>query len=241
MYENIEKVYRERLLSHKPTLQDYDIQLQYILNHLPDNKNINILDAGCGNGNYAFYLSSFGYKNIIAVDLFNDIDTKDFKYYKASINQLPFNDNQFDFIYSNSVIYYLDNPKEGIEEFNRVLKKDGMLFFTAHTKYSLFTLWRIFKRDFLKLKSMEHLQGVKFYNANYYKNILEKNGFEIVLQTGYETSFFLYPIYYKITRLFDKVFNIKLPLPKNKIEVNSSSIKSELSYHSVFIARKIDD
>ncbi len=241
MYENIEKIYRERLLSQKPILQENDIQLQYILKYLSDNKNINILDAGCGNGNYAFYLSGFGYKNILAVDLFNNIETETFDYYQSSINQLPFDDKQFDFIYSNSVIYYLDKPEEGIKEFSRVLKKDGILFFTAHTKYSLFTIWRIFKRDILKLKSMEHLQGVKFYSASYYKDILEKNGFKIILQTGYETSFFIYPFYYKVTRFFDKFFNIELPFPKNKIDTKSNIIKSEISYHSVFVARKVDD
>ncbi len=47
------------------------IQLNYILNYLPKARDINILDAGCGNGNYSCYLSSLGYKNISAVDLFS--------------------------------------------------------------------------------------------------------------------------------------------------------------------------
>lgn len=239
MYDAIEKIYRERLLSQTPILRDDDIQLQYILKYLSKNRNISILDAGCGNGKYAFYLSNLGYKNISAIDLFEKIETNLFDYKKSSIDSLPFKNDSFDFIYANSVIYYLKNPENGILELKRVLKDDGLLFFTAHTKYSLFTLWRVFKRDVLGLKSMEHLSKVKFYSANYYKNILEKNGFDIILQDGYEISFFLYPVYKKIARGFKKYFKINLPLLKPY--QNSGffgKIKSEIAYHSVFIARK---
>lgn len=241
MYSGIEKIYRERLLSKEPLINDNDIQLNYILQYLPKNKDINILDAGCGNGNYAFYLSRLEYKNIHAVDLFSDIRTDNFEYQKSSIDTLPFKDKRFNFIYSNSVIYYLKKPEDGIREFNRVLKSDGILFFTAHTKYSLFTLWRVFKRDVLKLKSMEHLKEVKFYSASYYKNILEKNGFEIILQDGYKVSFFIYPLYKIIGKIISKIFNIKFPTIKPYISRGVlGKIKSGISYHSVFIARKLD-
>jgi len=177
MYDAIEKIYRERLLSQMPTLKDDDIQFHYILNYLPNNRNISILDAGCGNGNYAFYLSN--------------LETDLFDYEQSSMDSLPFKQDSFDFIYANSVIYYLKNPENGILELKRVLKDDGVLFFTAHTKYSLFTFWRVFKRDVLRLRNMEHLQGITFYSANYYKNILEENEFEIILQNGYKSSFIL--------------------------------------------------
>ena len=48
----------------------------------------------------------------------------------------------------NSVIFYLANPEKRIMEFKRVLKKGGIVFITAHTKYSLFILWRCIKRLF---------------------------------------------------------------------------------------------
>jgi len=241
MYDNIEKIYRERLLSIEPVLKKDDTQLQYILNYLSKNKDISILDAGCGNGNYAFFLSKLGYKNISAIDLFANIQTKEFYYQQSSIDSSSFEEHSFDFIYSNSVIYYLVNPEDGIVEFNRVLKSNGILFFTVHTKYSLFTLWRVFKRDVLKLKSMEHLNGVRFYSANYYKKLLEKNGFEIILQDGYEISFFIYPLYKNISKILEKLFNIKLPSLKTCISTGFlGKIKSEISYHSVFVTRKIN-
>ena len=240
--EKIKQIYEKRLFLKKTTLKEDNIQLWYIMNNLSKDKNITLLDAGCGSGNYAYYFATLGYKNIYAVDLFSKIDSDKFIYTQASIDKLPFSDDFFDFIYSNSVIYYLENPENAIKEFKRIIKKKGIIVFTAHTKYSIFTLWRIIKRDILKLDSMEYLIEAKFYSANYYKKILKKNGFEIILQDGYNISFFLYPLYIKITKVIDKLFNIKLPILEPYLNNNIiGKIKSEISYHSVFIIRKIDD
>ncbi len=239
----IKKVYEDRLLKIAPFLSSDDSQLHYLLHILHDQKKeIKILDAGCGNGNYAVYLASLGYKHINAVDLFDSLRNAHFRYRQASIDALPFENGFFDLLYSNSVIYYLKEPQKGIEEFGRVLKKDGLLLITAHTKYSLFTLWRVFKRDILKLNSMKHLHGVKFYSAYYYQKILEKNGFEILVQDGYRFSFFVYPFYQNTVKVFERYFHIRLPLitPYSNTGL-LGKIKSELAYHSVFIARKKND
>ncbi len=237
--EKIKQIYKNKLLSKEALLNKNDVQFNYILTYLSKNKNISILDAGCGNGNYAFALSNIGYNNIFAIDLFTEIKTDKFIYKRSSIDSTDFNNKKFDFIYSNSVVYYLDSPESAIVEFKRILKDKGFLMFTAHTKYSLFTLTRVIKRDILKLKSMEHLEGVKFYSANYYKEILEKNNFEVILQDGYKTSFFLYPLYNKIVKGFEKYLKIKFPLMKPYINSGLiGKIKSEISYHSVFVVRK---
>jgi len=238
-YEEIEKVYRKLLLPHVSIVTDDDEQWKYISECVPKDKNSFVLDAGCGNGKYTFRLAQMGYKNLYAVDLFTEIRTEGFVYRQASIDNLPYRSEFFDFVFSNSVIYYLPDPNEGIKEFRRVLKPNGLLFFTAHTKYSIFTLWRIFKRDVFRSKNMEHLKGVKFYSARYYRKLLEKNGFELIRQDGYDTSFIIYPFYEKLSRMFEKYFGMKLPsigfCPEYKwIRI----IKSEISYHSVFIARK---
>jgi hypothetical protein len=98
------------------------------------------------------------------------------------------------------------------------------------------------KRDVFKIKNMEHLDGVKFYSANYYKKLLENNGYEVILQDGYAVSCLFYPLYKKIVRGFEKYFKIKLPYMKPFMNDGLiAKIKSEVSYHSVFIARKIND
>ena len=237
--EKIRKFYAQNLLRLHNKVTDYDEQLLYIFKYISFNKNCTILDAGCGNGKYAFKLAGYGYQNIYAVDLFENIRNDRFIYQQASIDNLPFDESFFDFLYSNSVIYYLSNPEKGIIEFKRVLKKGGIVFITAHTKYSLFTLWRCIKR-LAGLDSVKHLRVVKFYTAKQYSIWLKKNGFEIIRIDGYNLSFFIYPCYRKFVRACDKLLHIKLPMLKNEITRSElmARLKSIFGYHSIIVAKK---
>lgn len=237
---DIKNIYKKILLEKIPKVPKNDNQLNYIQSYIPLDFSVAILDAGCGNGSYAQTLVERGYVNITAVDLFEKLNLNNVNYITASIDDLPFKSDMFDFIYSNSVIYYLDNPADAIIEFSRVVKKGGILIITAHTKFSLFTFFRIIKRDIFKMKSMGHLTDTIFYSANYYKKNLLDNGFDIILQDGYRFSFLLYPIYYKFIYFIKKFLRIKLPIKSSYVTKNRifGVIKSEISYHSVFIAIK---
>ena len=236
--EKIREIYASLLFSKDHILASDDIQLKYMRYFLPAEKSITILDAGCGNGRYAFQLEQDGYKNIYAVDLFENMRTDRFIYHQSSIDKLPFENSFFDFIYCNSVIFYLQNPETAIIEFNRVLKNGGILLITAHTKHSLFTLWRCIKR-WAGSKSAQHLTGVKFYSAKQYCILLNRNGFKIVRVDGYKLSFFIYPTYQKVARACYKFLNMKLPLLKNSITRSKlmAKLKSIFGYHSIIVAK----
>lgn len=47
---------------------------------------------------------------------------------KADITNLPFEDKYFDLILSSHVIEHIENEQKVLEEFNRVLKDDGIIF-----------------------------------------------------------------------------------------------------------------
>lgn len=236
---DIKEIYEQTLLTREPVLLPDDIQLQYIQKFLPDCKEAVILDAGCGNGNYTRFLVKNGYIHVHAVDLFDTVAADGFAYRQASIDSLPFEDGFFDFIYSNSVIFYLNNPEDGVREFGRVLKKDGIVLITAHTKYSLFTGWRIIKRA-LGLKSLDHLKSVRFYSANEYAKMFKENNFDVILIDGYRLSILIYPMYRKMVRLLEVSLGVRLPLLSSSITKNSvlSQIKSVFAYHSIVVARK---
>jgi SAM-dependent methyltransferase len=236
--QEIKKIYA-RMINHRLVLESDDIQLMYLLKFLPGNKSQLILDAGCGDGKYAFYLGQHGYRNVHAIDLFERIESGEFYYQQASLDSLPFNKSFFDFIYCNSVIFYLEKPERGIQEFNRALKIGGLVFITAHTKYSLFTIWRCLKR-FLGIKSLKHLEGVRFYSAYQYVQMLRRNGFEIICIDGYTLSFFIYPSYKFLGLICRKIFGIHLPMVKNRITRSKTLayIKSVIGYHSIIVAQK---
>ena len=120
-------------------------------------KNDTCLDAACGIPHpFKFYLASVC-KNVYACDIDTDIldenkilsevgkcfDEEDVKkavnyiskinFSNSNLTNLPYGDNKFDKIYCISVLEHLsDHDKEnGINEFYRVLKKDGLLVLTV--------------------------------------------------------------------------------------------------------------
>lgn len=237
--DQIREVYKRKLLHTEPIVKDDDIQLQYILKYLPVEKSIAILDAGCGNGKYAFRLSKAGYEHIDAIDLFDDLGPTSFTYTKTSIDKTPFRDGVFDFIYANSVIYYLDDPDTGIQEFSRISKIGGILILSGHTRYSVFTLIRKCKL-FLHMRSVEHLRGVRFRDASYYEERLRRHGYDILARDGFLLSAILYPIYFYGALVLRKYGNVHLPLLRDKITTNRvlGHVRSIFAYHFILVARK---
>lgn len=238
---DIRNIYEMAFHNMTLSLDDDDIQLQYIVRYLDADKNISILDAGCGNGNYALKLISQGYSHVKAVDLFDTLECAKIDYVRASIDDLPFENNQFDFIYSNSVLYYLEQPQRGINEMYRCLNVGGIFIFTAHTKFSLFTLWRKVKL-FMGRSSVEHLQGVKFYSVFEYEEMLRQAGFKVILRDGYRLSFLLYPIWKKYSAFIGNLLGRNIKRRKNRSSITKNKylalFKAIFAYHSIIVAYK---
>lgn len=59
---------------------------------------------------------------------------KDYKieFKRGSIDRLPYKNDSFDLILASLVIHYLKKPERAFKEFNRVLKKNGILVFSTH-------------------------------------------------------------------------------------------------------------
>jgi len=124
----------------------YDSRIKQI--NFIDKKNV--LDAGCGYGQWTISLSNFN-KNVCAIDLdpnklkiakkISTLESKYPLYGVGNIENLPFNDNQFDAVFSYSVIYWTDY-KKSLREFYRVLKPKGFIYFVANgLGWSIFNLF----------------------------------------------------------------------------------------------------
>ncbi|MBM7655019.1 class I SAM-dependent methyltransferase [Neobacillus cucumis] len=95
-----------------------------------------ILDAGCGTGQTAAFLYQQYRANVFGIEI-NPIMVEKAKsrfqtlqlpisLIQGSIEEVPFADNTFDFILSESVLAFVNKPK-ALQEFYRVLKKGGRL------------------------------------------------------------------------------------------------------------------
>lgn len=131
------------------------VRTNLILKHIKPNRNIRILDAGCGPGLYTTYLALKGY-NVIGIDIDrNKIDIArkinkntncDSKFLQGDLNKLPFKKEEFDLILCSDVIEHIKKDVQTIKELNRVLRNGGRLILSS-TGNNKFT--KKFKNEFM--------------------------------------------------------------------------------------------
>src|ERR1051325_7235169 len=91
-----------------------------------------ILDAGCGNGRFAYYAAKYG-AEVWAVDLGPAIEVarqntakmQKVQVVQADLHNLPFPYESFDFIYSLGVLHHLPEPELAFQQLMRFLKPGG--------------------------------------------------------------------------------------------------------------------
>lgn len=220
----------------------HDLGWQYLQHYLAREKNTiekKVLDLGCGNGQYSHMLLSHGMQNVYGMDLFEEVPFKEerFCYHQGDINQkLPYADNFFDMVFAQSVLYYAVDLEKTIQEIKRILKPNGILYISCHTKYSIYTLSRRIKLKFRR-KTVEHLQGVRFYPASYYERVLEMNAFSILKVDGW--GIYLFDTFFRICSGAAKVLHAKYKDPRKEICKNCiwCKFKSIVGYHFIVIGQ----
>lgn len=104
-----------------------------VVNYFAD-KNI-ILDAGSATGRYANYFANISGKTVFGAEISDGVDTA-FKYYRetpnvhfvqASITELPFKQEMFDFILCDGVLHHTTNPRDNFRKLVSLLSKGGEL------------------------------------------------------------------------------------------------------------------
>ncbi|MFC1807378.1 class I SAM-dependent methyltransferase [Candidatus Omnitrophota bacterium] len=106
------------------------------------------LDDGCGSGRYSFALKELGCLNVTGIDVSPDSialarNINPFKdevsFTQGSVLELPFEDGDFDFVFSNGVLHHTKSTEKGLKEIYRVLKDDGFCWLYLYGgKESLF-------------------------------------------------------------------------------------------------------
>lgn len=164
MEKDWDRIYKEGAhWEEKPTKHTLSL-IKYI------KKEDKILEIGCGSGRDLLFLKSKGFdiKGIdISKEALNKLKDKakkanlkvDVEY--SDIESLPFKDNSFDVVYSINTLHFVNIPK-AIEEIHRVIKKQGIVY------------WSII----LKTKYLERKAKTKEILANDILKLLDK--FEII-------------------------------------------------------------
>jgi predicted SAM-dependent methyltransferase len=172
LFEEYAKYPRSNLIS-AITLKRYETLLQYFKAF---NKTQNIIDIGAGDGHFIEYAKKKGW-NAYATE-FDDVSVglcngKGVITHKGKLDIKNYEPEMFDIIFSSEVIEHINNPQEEIENFNKILRKGGLVYITTPNLNSvshkyLGSKWNIFHYP-------EHLS---YYSPKTIKKLFEKNGFK---------------------------------------------------------------
>ena len=163
-----------------------------------------LLNAGCGTG----ITSSFLKKQTKVVNI--DISEKAIKYSLKRNNtnhiicdcsKLSFKDNIFDTIIADNVIEHVDNDFSVITEFERTLKRDGVIILSVPTYNFLWTLHDKFAHH------------KRRYNKDMLMELVKNSNLKIVRVFYWNFILFLPIVLFKIKNKFFKTLNIGLKQP----------------------------
>lgn len=151
-----------------------------VVSNIPLNKNLKILDIGCGTGDSLLFLSELNHPNLFGVDISENMLKVAKKKLNnkailkiAEVENLPFNKYTFDYVLCTEAFHHFPDPNKSIKEANRVLKKDA-IFLLADVNFHSKLIHKLFK-----LLEPGH---VKIYNKNEFKELFEKNNFKVINQ-----------------------------------------------------------
>lgn len=128
------KMNRAHLFIEKPAMK-------VKINNLSGKK---VLSVGCGSGEECTLLQKKGASDITGIDIASKLIKEakrcypKHKFYTMNVNEMEFEDDTFDFVYSSLMMHYLKNWDKALNEINRVMKKGAtFLFSTLHpTRWS---------------------------------------------------------------------------------------------------------
>ena len=201
-FEKLTQIYFPYLII--PSAQQ---RLNFLENNLIPGKT---LDAGCGTGWVDFWLIKNSKSKIdIKVGDLSDKSLKQtrilFNFFgiqkdpvKFSITDLPFPNENFDNVICFSVLEHVPSLTFVIEEIYRVLKPNGRFIVALPNKTGCYSLINDrFGPAFLSLIGRPISKGIESYHEHlhgfgWWKNIIEKNGFDYIDSTNIE---FLTPLF----------------------------------------------
>ena len=217
------------------------MHLEFLKRFYPDFKDKKILELGCGRGDFLLECYTEGL-DVIGIDINPEyIKISEEKIKKSGFKphiilakgeELPFEDNDFDFINCVEVLEHTNDPKKVLMECYRVLKDNGQIFITIHNRFGAkdahYKLWflnwlpKFLKNKYIKLMGKEKekqrhsgAQGINemhYFTYKIFKKMVQKIGFST-----------------KDTREF-QIYNSELVLKRKNQEIVNFFKKIKLSF-----------
>jgi 2-polyprenyl-3-methyl-5-hydroxy-6-metoxy-1,4-benzoquinol methylase len=146
---------KSNLLTPKEYENTFNSYNTYFGNFLPRDKNVRIIDIGCGTGHFLYYLKKMGYRNFTGIDLSSD----NIEFCKKKITPNVELADGFEYLVQKEGFYSVISanhllehiPKEKVITFLRLiynaLRSDGILLITIPNMSNIFSIQMRY-RDF---------------------------------------------------------------------------------------------
>ena len=164
--------------------KSHEAMAQWGVSHFEISEDSKILDIGCGGGRnlqrFAAQISDNG--RVVGIDYSQVSVEKSLKLnedavergivnvLKESVSDMPFYDETFDIVTGFETIYFWPDFINDLKEVNRVLKKDGLVFFCNEAVYR--------EGEMEKYDDLVELLDMKIYSEDVLKESLESTGFK---------------------------------------------------------------
>ncbi|WP_295612599.1 class I SAM-dependent methyltransferase [uncultured Methanobrevibacter sp.] len=163
--------------------KSHENMAQWGVSHFDIKEDDLILDIGCGGGrNLERFATQITTGKVVGLDYSEvsveksiklnkkSIDEGKVEVIQGSVSEMPFEDNTFDIITGFETIYFWPDFINDLKEVNRVLKKDGLLFFCNEAVYR--------EGEMDKYDDLVELLDMKIYSEDVLKESLQKTGFK---------------------------------------------------------------
>lgn len=130
------------------------------------------LDAGCGNGRGAFFMLQNGAEFVEMIDVSeNNLQSSQnfalelgfsnkINVQKSTLESIPFEDGEFDFVWCNGVIMHAEKPNQCLAEISRVCKTHGHAWIYIYGSGGLY--WKVIYRFRKLLSDIDVIDAIKY-------------------------------------------------------------------------------
>lgn len=171
-----------------------------ILEPLKEEKNLKILDAGCGEGYLCRILAKKGHrvfgidfcpKLIMAAEELERKKSLGIKYFVSGFRKTSFPSSFFDVILSHQSINEIKNPERAFKEFSRILKRGGRLIllflhpcFEIQLQKNMSLVTTYFQKTKMK-KDYYLVSGIKSPSPYCYLHLPLSGWIELLVKSGF--------------------------------------------------------
>ena len=175
--EDIRKYWNQRAYGYSQATQEeltgdsFEYYTQILAQGAPVGSKLKCLDIGCGPGLFSTLLAKMGH-TVTAFDYSEEMLVQakmNFKEFNVAVEtvqgdaqNLPFEDNSFDYIVSRNVMWVMENPEQAYREWLRVLRPGGRMSVIDANHYLHYydEEYKMVHEYRKQLKDSKHLYGV---------------------------------------------------------------------------------